>query len=427
MPAARFCFESRRRMDRRVVVTGLGPVTSLGEGKDALWTALKEGRSGVRLVDDLVNLDGIDVKIGAPMPAFNPEAYIEPKKARRLDRSAQLALAAAELAVRDATDDPAVFDPDRVCVLAGTGIGGMLTFEENMAILAEKGPRRVSPFFVPRMMPNAMAGEISIRFGFRGPNFGVVSACASSAHAIGLAAQLICSGAADSAVAGGAEAVLLRITFAGFARMGALSKRNDEPERASRPFDKDRDGFVMGEGGGFIVLETLDRARERGAHIYAEIAGFGMTADATHITAPCEDGRGQRRAMELALQEANVAPEQVDYINAHGTSTGLNDPAETAAIKGALGDAAHAVKISSTKSQLGHLLGAAGGVEAIATLLAMEHGLIPATLNYENPDPACDLDYTPQPAAADISVALSNSFGFGGQNATLLFKKLPHA
>ena len=410
-------------MDRRIVVTGLGPVTSIGEGRDAFWEALLAGRSGVRNVEDLVNLEGIDVKIAAPLADFDATEYIDPKKARRVDRSAQLAMAAAKLAMEDADIPAEAIDVDRACVIAGTGIGGMLTFEENMNILAEKGPRKVSPFFVPRMMPNAMSGEISIQFGFRGPNFGVVSACASSAHAIGLAARLIQDGAADIAIAGGAESVLLRITFAGFARMGALSKRNDEPERASRPFDKDRDGFVMGEGGGFLVLETLDAARKRGARIYGEVAGFGMSADASHITAPCEDGRGQAQAMRLAIQQAGIEPQEIDYINAHGTSTGLNDPAETAAIKSALGSAAQDVKISSTKSQIGHLLGAAGGVESIATLLAMEHGQIPATLNHETPDPACDLDYTPETTSMPIRVALSNSFGFGGQNATVLFKK----
>ncbi|MGB2982668.1 MAG: beta-ketoacyl-ACP synthase II [Candidatus Bipolaricaulia bacterium] len=412
-------------MARRVVVTGLGPVTSLGNGKGAFWEAMCTGRSGVRRVDDLIDLDGIDVLIGAPIADFDPTQFIEPRKARRLDRSSQFALAAAGIAIEDSKLDLTRIDLDRVGVVAGTGIGGMLTFEENFRILAEKGPRRISPFFVPRMMPNALAGEISIAFGLRGASFGVVSACASSAHAIGLSAELIRSGSEDCVLAGGAEAVMLRITFAGFAKIGAVSKRNDEPERASRPFDLNRDGFVMGEGGGFLVLESLDHAQSRDAHIYGELAGFGMTADACHITAPAEDGAGQRRAMESAMKQAGIGPEQVDYINAHGTSTPLNDPAETCAIKGALGNAtAQRVKISSTKSQIGHLLGAAGGVEAIATLLAMEHEFIPATLNYETPDPACDLDYTPEPVSMPIRAALSNSFGFGGQNATLLFKKM---
>jgi 3-oxoacyl-[acyl-carrier-protein] synthase II len=308
-------------------------------------------------------------------------------------------------------------------VIAGTGIGGIKTMEENFTALTEHGPRRVSPFFVPRLMPNAIAGQIAIEYGLRGPNFGVVSACASSAHAIGIAGELIRSGLADRMIAGGAEAVLVRIAYAGFTQIGAISKRNDEPQRASRPFDRDRDGFVMGEGAAFLILEDYDHAVARGAHIYAELVGFGMTADAEHITAPAEDGVGAAQAMALALDRASVSPEEVDYINAHGTSTLLNDRAETQAIKTAFGAAASTVKISSTKSQIGHLLGAAGGAEAIATLLSMEHGFIPATLNYETPDPECDLDYTPQPVHQPIDIALSNSFGFGGQNAALLFRK----
>ncbi len=408
-------------MSRRVVVTGLGPITPIGIGRDAFWDGLRAGRSGVCRVDDRVDLEGIDVKIGAPVRDFDPLAFLDPKQARRIDRSAQLALAGSSLAIVDAGLASAGFDPDRVAVITGTGIGGMQTFEENFRELLARGPRRVSPFFVTSLMPNALAGEISIHFGFRGVNFGVVSACASSAHAIGLAAHMIATGLADAAVAGGAEAVLLRITYAGFARIGAVSRRNDEPERASRPFDLHRDGFVMGEGAGFVVLEDRERAVARGARIYGDIAGFGMTGDAHHITSPSEDGDGARRAIELALAQAGLAPSDIDYINAHGTSTEPNDRIETLAIKRALGAAATKVKISSTKSQIGHLLGAAGGVEAIATLLSMEHGFIPATMNYEVPDPQCDLDYTPVSVALPIRVALSNSFGFGGQNAVLAF------
>jgi 3-oxoacyl-[acyl-carrier-protein] synthase II len=402
-------------------VTGLGPVTPIGIGKEAFWEGLRSGRSGVCRVDDRVDLDGIDVKIGAPVRDFDPLAFMDAKHARRVDRSAQLALAGSSLALSDADFARAGYDADRVAVVTGTGIGGMETFEVNFREMLERGPRRVSPFFVTSLMPNALAGEISIEFGLRGVNFGVVSACASSAHAIGLAAHLVSSGLADAAVAGGAEAVLLRITFAGFARIGAVSRRNDEPERASRPFDLGRDGFVMGEGAGFVILEDYDRAAARGARIYAELAGCGMTGDAFHITSPAEDGDGARRAIELALGQAGIDPSDVDYINAHGTSTEPNDRIETAAIKRALGPAAARVKISSTKSQIGHLLGAAGGVEAIATLLSMEHSFIPATKNYEVPDPQCDLDYTPIPIALPIRVALSNSFGFGGQNAVLAF------
>jgi 3-oxoacyl-[acyl-carrier-protein] synthase II len=408
-------------MTRRVAITGVGPVTPIGIGKDAFWEGLRTGRSGICRVEDLVDLEGIDVKIGAPVRGFDPLAFIDAKHARRVDRSIQFGLAASALAVSDSHFGDAGYDPDRVAVVSGTGIGGMETFDTNLREMLDRGPRRVSPFFVTSLMPNALAGEISIQHGFRGPNFGVVSACASSAHAMGLAAQLIASGAADAALAGGAEAVLLRITFAGFARIGAVSKRNDEPERASRPFDRERDGFVMGEGAGFLVLEDYDRAEKRGAPIYAELSGFGMTGDAFHITSPPDDGDGARRAMEMALRQGGVSPSEVDYINAHGTSTEPNDRIETLAIKRALGEDAFRVKISSTKSQIGHLLGAAGGVEAIATVLSMANQFIPATKNYENPDPHCDLDYTPAPTPCRIRVALSNSFGFGGQNAVLLF------
>jgi len=408
-------------MARRVAVTGVGPISPIGTGKETFWESLRAGRSGVRRVEDRVDLEGIDVKIAAPVDGFEPDEYIDPKKARRLDRSAQFALAATALALRDAGIDVGETDADRFGVVVGTGIGGMEAFEENFTLLLERGPRRVSPFFVPRMMPNALAGEISIANGLRGANFGVVSACASASHALGLATDLIGAGLIDRAVSGGAEAVLLPVTFAGFTRMGALSKRNEEPERASRPFDAERDGFVMGEGGGMLILEEYELAVARGAHIYAEVRGFGLSADATHITSPAEDGSGASRAMEMALRRAGMSPEDVVYINAHGTSTLPNDRVETIAIRSTFGDYATRVKISSTKSQVGHLLGAAGGIEAIATVLAMEHGFIPATLNYENRDPECDLDYTPTPVELTIPVALSNSFGFGGQNACLLF------
>jgi len=402
----------------------VGPLTSIGTGKCAFWDGLRNAKSGVRDVSDLFDLSGIEVHIGAPVCGFDPLDYIDPKKARRIDRSAQFALAATSLALEDASFPEDSIDADRFGVVAGTGIGGMETFVDNFSVMTEKGPRRVSPFFVPRLMPNALAGEIAIQHGLRGANFGVVSACASGSHAIGMAAALVSSGTVDCAIAGGAEAVLLRVTYAGFCRLGALSKRNEEPARASRPFDLDRDGFVMGEGAGFVVLESLEHAATRGAHIYAEVAGFGMTADATHITAPAEDGSGAARAMQIAMDQAKIEPSAIDYLNAHGTSTLLNDRAETMAIKAAFGDAASGLKISSTKSQVGHLLGAAGGVEAIATLLSIANGHIPATLNYETPDPECDLDYTPRPADLPIRSAISNSFGFGGQNAALLFTRV---
>lgn len=409
-------------MPNRVVVTGLGPITPIGVGIDAFWKALSAGNSGIRNVEDVVELAGINVKIGGPVDGFDPLDFIEAKKSRRLDRSAQFALSATKLALQDASIDLASCDLERFGVVAGTGIGGMETFADNFTTLIEKGPRRVSPFFVTRLMPNAIGGEISIEHGLKGPNFGVVSACASSTHAIGLATRLIQSGDLDCAIAGGSEAVLLTITYAGFARMGALSARNDNPQGASRPFDKNRDGFVMGEGGGMLVLESYEHAVARGARIYAAIDGFGMSADASHITSPVETGAGAAQAMGMALRSAGLEPEDVDYINAHGTSTPPNDRVETNAIKLALGERATQIKISSTKSQIGHLLGAAGGVESIATILSMAHSVIPATLNLETPDPECDLDYTRTRAEQPIRVALSNSFGFGGQNACLLFQ-----
>ncbi len=409
-------------MTSRVVVTGLGPVTPIGLGREAFWASLLAGKSGVRNVEDVVDLEGVDVKIGAPIDGFDPLDYIDAKKARRLDRSTHFALAAAKLAIEDAGIAPSECDAERFGVIAGTGIGGMETFADNFTTLIERGPRRVSPFFVPRMMPNAICGEISIEYGLKGANFGVVSACASGSHAIGLASKLIATGDLDCVIAGGAEAVLLTITYAGFTRMGALSKRNEDPEAASRPFDLDRDGFVMGEGAGLLVLESYEHAVARGAHIYAAIDGFGMSADASHITSPVETGEGAAQAMRIALRSAGAQAEDVDYINAHGTSTPPNDRVESRAIRLALGTAAESVKISSTKSQVGHLLGAAGGVEAIATLLSMRNGIIPATRNYQTPDPECNLDYTPQTLEQPIRVALSNSFGFGGQNACLLFR-----
>ncbi len=410
-------------MPNRVVVTGLGPLTPIGMGKTAFWEALRTGKSGVCRVDDRLDLSGIEVKIGSPVVDFDPLDHMDRRRARRLDRAAQFALVATKLALDDANLDAEKIDAERTGVVAGTGIGGLETMEMNYAALTEHGPRRVSPFLIPRLMPNAIAGQIAIEYGLRGPNFGVVSACASSAHAIGIAREMIRSGLVDRVVAGGSEAVLVRIAYAGFVQISAISKRNDEPQRASRPFDRDRDGFVMGEGAGFLILEERKCALAREAHIYAEIIGFGMSADAEHITAPAENGAGAAQAMKTAIDRAGILPAEIDYINAHGTSTLLNDRAETEAIKTALGEAAQTVKISSTKSQTGHLLGAAGSVEAIATLLSMEHGFIPATLNYENPDPECDLDYTPRSIDKTIDIALSNSFGFGGQNAALLFRK----
>lgn len=410
-------------MSRRVVVTGIGPLTPIGTGKNQFWDALRAGRSGVRRVDSLVDLSGIGVLIGAPVLEFEPLDYMQPRRAQRINRVTQFALAAASLAFDDANLQLSTVDRKRIGVVVGTGIGGLETMERNFTALSDKGPRQVSPFFVPQLMPNAAAGQIAIEHGLQGANFVISSACASSAHAIGIASELVRAGFLDCVVSGGAESVLLRITYAGFAQMGAISKRNDEPERASRPFDRDRDGFVIGEGAGILILEEYQHALARQAHIYAELIGFGMSADAEHITAPAEEGRGAAQAISVALSRADTPTEAVDYINAHGTSTILNDKTETEAIKSVFGKGAYDVKISSTKSQIGHLLGAAGGVEAIATLLSMQNDYVPATLNYEYPDPECDLDYTPRAVSVPIKVALCNSFGFGGQNAALLFRK----
>ena len=410
-------------MSRRVVVTGIGPLTPIGTGKNQFWDALRAGRSGVRRVDSLIDLSGIGVLIGAPVFEFDPLDYMQPRRVRRINRVTQFALAAASLAFDDANLQLSTVDRKRIGVVVGTGIGGLETMERNFTALSDKGPRQVSPFFVPQLMPNAAAGQIAIEHGLQGANFVISSACASSAHAIGIAGELVRAGFLDCVVSGGAESVLLRITYAGFAQLGAVSKRNDEPERASRPFDRDRDGFVIGEGAGILILEEYQHALARQAHIYAELIGFGMSADAEHITAPAEGGRGAAQAISIALSRADTPTEAVDYINAHGTSTILNDKSETEAIKTVFGKRAYDIKISSTKSQIGHLLGAAGGVEVIATLLSMQNDYVPATLNYEYPDPECDLDYTSRAVSVPIKVALCNSFGFGGQNAALLFRK----
>lgn len=410
---------------KRVVITGIGVITPIGTGKEAFWQGLAEGTSGVTRVDDLVNLTGIGAKIGAYNRDFDPLQFMDKKRARRLGRSTQLAFAATKLALEDGRFDPTKEDPDRIGVVIGTGIGNIEALTENYDTLLQKGPGRVSPFFIPMFMPNAVAGEISIEWGLRGPNYGTVSACASSNHALGLAADAIRYGYADVMVAGGTEAVSRPLTFAGFDQMGALSRRNDAPEKASRPFDRDRDGFVIGEGAGILLLESLEHARARGASIYAELASLGMSADAGHITAPDEHGEGARKAMAMALARAGVRPEEVDYINAHGTATPLGDISETRAIKKIFGPHAYRLAVSSTKSQIGHLLGGAGAVEAIATLMALDRGILPPTINLDNPDPECDLDYVPQRARpAKVQIALSNSFGFGGHNSAILLRKI---
>ena len=410
---------------QRVVVTGIGTVTPIGTGVKAFWAGLKDGRSGVRRVDDLIDLNEIKAKIAAIVPDFDPLLYMDKKRARRLGHSTQLAMASAKLAIEDSNVNLETEDLSRIGVIIGNGIGNIVTLVDNHDILRDKGPSRVSPFFVPMFMPNAAAGEVSIEWGLQGPNYGIVSACASSNHALGLAADTIRAGYADAMVAGGTESVTVPLCFAGFDQARALSTRNDEPERASRPFDSERDGFVIGEGSGVLILEGLEHAQARGARIYGELAGHGMTGDAHHITAPAPDGSGASRAMKMALDRAGISPDEVDYINAHGTSTPLGDAAETQSIKQVFGANASKIAVSSTKSQIGHLLGGAGVVEAIASLMAICEGVIPPTINYENPDPACDLDYVPNEAReANVDVVLSNSFGFGGHNSSLIFRKV---
>lgn len=411
--------------EKRVVITGIGVIAPIGIGKERFWQGLAEGRSGVSRVDDLIDLKDVGAKIGAYNRDFDPLHFMDKKRARRLGRSTQLALAAAKLALEESRLDLRRENLDRAGVVIGTGIGNIEALTENYDVLLQKGAGRVSPFFVPMFMPNAVVGEISIEWGLRGPNYGTVSACASSNHAIGLAADAIRYGYADVMISGGTEAVSRPMTFAGFDQMGALSRRNDAPERASRPFDRDRDGFVVGEGAGILILESLEHARARGAYIYAELASLGMTADAGHITAPDEQGEGARKAMLMALERAGVGPEEVDYINAHGTATPLGDVSETRAIKNLFGAHAKKLAVSSTKSQIGHLLGAAGAAEAIATLMALDRGILPPTINLDNPDPECDLDYVPNRARpAKVRVALSNSFGFGGHNSAILLRKI---
>lgn len=409
---------------RRVVITGMGTLTPIGIGIEAFWESLVAGRSGVGPISAF-DASGLETRIAAEVKGFDPSLYMDRKDVRRMDRYAQFAVAAARMAVEDAGLDLDAIDKERVGVWIGSGIGGIATLEEQCRILLEKGPSRISPFFVPMMIPNMASGHVSIMFGFKGPNACTVTACASGTHSIGDAFRIIQRGEADVMLAGGAEAGVTLLSVVGFSALKALSRRNDEPERASRPFDKQRDGFVIGEGAGVLVLEELEQAKARGAHIYAEIAGYGATADAYHITAPAPGGEGAARAIRLALADAGISPAEVDYINAHGTSTEYNDYLETMAIKAALTEE-HAAKVavSSTKSMTGHLLGAAGGVEAIATALTIERGIIPPTINYEYPDERCDLDYVPNTARpATVNVALSNSFGFGGHNAVLVLKR----
>lgn len=410
-------------MKKRVAITGIGVISPVGIGKDSFWEALKAGRSGIGPVTRFAT-DGFPTRIAGEVKGFDPAAYMDKRDIKRMDRFAQYAVAASKMAVADAGLDLEKEERERIGVVLGTGIGGTETFEEQHQILLERGPGRISPFFIPMMIANMGAAQIAIQLGLGGLNYTVVNACAASANALGAALRTIQWGEAEIVISGGAEASVTPMALGGFCAMKALSTRNEEPERASRPFDRLRDGFVLGEGAGVLVLEELEHARKRGARIYAELAGYGCTADAYHITAPAPDAEGAARAMRLALADAGLAPEDVAYINAHGTSTDLNDRLETEAIKKVFGPRAYALAISSTKSMTGHLLGAAGAVELIATVLAVEEGVVPPTINYEHPDPACDLDYVPNAARRlDIEAALSNSLGFGGHNVTLAVKK----
>ncbi|HVN83676.1 MAG TPA: beta-ketoacyl-ACP synthase II [Candidatus Binatia bacterium] len=411
------------RPDRRVVVTGLGLVTPLGSTLQKNIDALMTGRSGVAPIT-LFDASAYPSRIAGEVRDFNPEDFIEKKEIKKMDRFIHLAIGAAQMAVDDAgfRVDPGF--AERVAVIVGVGMGGIRTIEETVTAYNEHGLRRVSPFFIPRLIANLAPGQIAIRFGAKGVNYSPASACSSGGHAIGEAYRLIRFGYQDAAIAGGAEAAVTPLGVGGFAVMRALSTRNDEPERASRPFDRGRDGFVIGEGAGVMVLESLDAARQRGARIYAEVVGYGANADAYHITAPSPDGEGATRCMRLALEDGAVDPMEVDYINAHGTSTPYNDATETKAIKRVFGEHAARLAVSSTKSMTGHLLGAAGGVEAAYTALALHAQCIPPTINYDDPDPECDLDYVPNVARpARLRVALSNSFGFGGTNVCLALRR----
>ena len=411
-------------MDKtRVVITGLGAVTPLGNTAEEFWASLIQGKSGIGPITRF-DTTGFATRIAGEVKGFDALKFVDKKDDRKLDLYLKYALACAVMAVEDAGLDPGKEDGNRFGVLVGSGIGGLSTLLDSHKVLLDKGPDRVSPFFIPMLIINMASGLISMRFGARGPNSSVVTACATGNHAIGDATRIIQRGDADLMIAGGAEAIIIPLTIAGFCQMKAMSTRNDEPTKASRPFDAERDGFVAGEGGGLVVLESLEHARRRDARIYAEVVGYGMTGDAHHMTAPDPEGDGAARAMAAALRDAALEPQAVDYINAHGTSTPYNDKFETVAIKRVFGEHAKRLPVSSTKSMTGHLLGAAGGIEAVATTLTIYHGILPPTINYEKPDPDCDLDYVPNQARKqDVEVALSNAFGFGGTNAILAFRK----
>jgi 3-oxoacyl-[acyl-carrier-protein] synthase II len=409
-------------LTQRVVVTGMGLITSLGSDLPTFWNHILNGKSGISLIEAFDTTE-YTTKIAAEIKDFDPNLYIDKKESRKMDRFVQFGVAASKLAIEDAKlviGENA--DPERVGVVVGSGIGGLGTWEDQHTILMEKGPRRVSPFFIPMMIANMASGQVSMTTGAKGPNSAAVSACATGTHSIGDSYRMIQRGDADVMICGGAEATIRPIGMAGFCAMRAMSTRNDEPEKASRPFDIDRDGFVMGEGAGVLILESLEHALNRGARIYAEVIGYGMSGDAHHMTDPDPDGAA--RCMRKAIKDAGIEPEEIQYINAHGTSTGIGDKSETTAIKNAFGDHAYKLAVSSTKSMTGHLLGAAGGVEAVILGLTLHNGIIPPTANLDNQDPELDLDYVPnKPREADVRVALSNSFGFGGHNATIIMRK----
>jgi 3-oxoacyl-[acyl-carrier-protein] synthase II len=410
-------------MKRRVVMTGLGLITPLGTGMQKTWEAICKGTSGI---DRITTFDTAEfpVQMAGEVKDFNPEDFIERKEIKKMDIFIQYALGAGTMAVENAGLKITDANADRVGVIVGAGIGGINTIERYHSVLLQNGQRRISPFFIPMLITNLAAGQISMRFGARGPNSCVTTACAAGTHAIGDSFKIIQRGDADAMIAGGSESAITPLTIAGFANMKALSSRNNAPQEASRPFEVERDGFVIAEGAGIVVLEELELALKRGATIYAEVIGYGMTADAYHMTAPDPEGRGVVNCMRMALRDAEIAPEAVDYINAHGTSTPYNDKHETTAIKQVFGEHAHRLPVSSTKSMTGHLLGAAGGIEAAFCALALSEGIIPPTINYEKPDPECDLDYVPNHARhADLEIVVSNSFGFGGTNACLVLKK----
>ncbi len=414
----------RKFIPRRVVITGIGVVSPIGSNKSAFWDSLRNGRGGIGPITRF-DISDFPCQIAAEVTDFDASAFLDRKELRHMDLFTQYAMGAGIQAVENSGIDFQKCDRERVGVIVGSGIGGMITYEKQVKIIQSRGPRKMSPFFIPMMISDIAAGHLSIRYDLRGPNYSLTSACATSGHAIGNAMKTIKYGDADVCISGGAEAPICPTGVGGFCALKALSTRNDEPEKASRPFDLHRDGFIMGEGGGIVVLESLEHAQNRGAHIYAEVAGVGYSGDAHHITAPPEDGHGAMQSMRVAIEDANLNLRDIGYINAHGTSTPLNDRAETKAIRNLFGDHADQLAVSSTKSMHGHMLGAAGAIEAIATILALQNQIIPPTINYETPDPDCDLNYVPNNAIEkDFWAALCNTFGFGGHNATLLFKNL---